>query len=499
MATVLIVESDPIFGAVLEDQLRGAGHTIELLSEPGQAAEVVTTRRADLVILEAPAGSSCVEMVRELRREAATLPILVLSEGTGSADRVAALRAGVDDYLTKPCDLEELVLRVERLLGSRAMAASVLKGDLASYPLWELIQYLTQAQKSGELLLRDSYGSGRICLHEGHVSSAGWEQLQGDEALLAVLGMKSGSFRFVAGSGPATGETPAEVSELDKALMHAAWLEDELEHRRRHLPPTGAPLVVSGEPFPEEVDESRASLPIVEVWRAVRETPRLRLFDLMRQLPRAPQTVRLAVACLVQRGALRLPPGSEQRLYPDTEQLASTMLVEMSINELLSAARRAGFGTSALPFLILAEPEVWSDLIQLLEIVPGFHGNDPLRSLVGQLKERHGGVMRVPCDAGKLSLHVRMLTAEICARIEQIVTVSAGVLLWLERGDEIELIQRVIRRLDAVKGEAVGNLIAGGQAQAAAQQLLANTRRWRLCPPPSTLMGVLRLLQPAPA
>ena len=82
--------------------------------------------------------------------------------------------------------------------------------------------------------------------------------------------------------------------------------------------------------------------------------------------------------------------------------------------------------------------------------------------------------------------------------MEAIVPVCAGVLLWLHEAEEKELVQRVVRRLEAAKGAAVGMMVATTPtAVAAARELTAGTSKWQVSShAPRSLLGVLRLLQP---
>lgn len=504
MSTILVVESDPIFGAVLEDRLHVAGHEVELLFDKDRVVAATTEHQVDLLIIEvAQPSSGGLEVIHALREGGATraLPILVLSESAESADRVAALRAGVDDYLTKPCDLEELMLRAERLVGSRTALAPILQGDLANHPLWELVQYIQQAGKSGDLVLRGPAGSGRIHLHRGKVFAARWEGFSGREALLAVFGMKQGTFRFVSDTPDRESGPPGNSLEVHEVLMKAAWLEDELEKRRRHLPGTGVPLRTTGKPVPAADDSIPLSaLPVEDVRTLVHAGSGIRVFDLIKKLPRAPQAVRLAVAWLIEQGVLAPPDEDELEEFPTTGEIASTLIVDMAVTEFLTAARSAGFGTSALPFLILVEPGIWPELLELLETVPGYRRNQSLRGFVEELKLRYGGSVSFPSELGKLSLHVQRLTGEVRANLEAIVTVCAGVLLWLDRAEDEEAIRSVIRRLEAVKGSAVGIVVANKEVLPAATRLVAGTRRWRISShAPRSLLGVFRLLQPTDA
>ena len=84
-------------------------------------------------------------------------------------------------------DSEELLIRADRLLGSNTTSPAVMQGDLANHPVWELMQYVQQAGKSGELSVRGSrVGSGRLRAIDGRVLSARFGELEGRDALLAI-------------------------------------------------------------------------------------------------------------------------------------------------------------------------------------------------------------------------------------------------------------------------------------------------------------------------
>lgn len=503
MGTILVVERDPVFGAVLEDRLHVAGHRVELLRSPDGAVSLAAETAADLVIYEPPEpGDAGLELIRAFRQrpETRSLPVLVLAEGGESADRVAALRAGADDYLARPCDFEELMLRAERLVGVRAAQAPVLHGDLANHPLWELLQYIRQARKSGYLVLRGKSRSGRIQLRDGRAVAAQSEKLPAEEALLALLGLKEGRFRFVTDAAEAAVAPEREIRSIHELLLQAAWLEDETDKRRAHLPVRGTPLRSTGRPAPPLGDElERAGLPVAEIHRLVSAEPALRLHDLMDRLPLAPQKIRLAVAWLIEHGAVAPPAERAMESFPTTSEIDSELLIDIAVGEFLKAARQAGFATSALPFLVLAEPGVWPALIELFSTVPGFRGNDDLVAFVDQLKLRRGGSVTFATGLGKLSLHAQELKGGVREQTEAIVSACAGVMVWLDDAGEAAQLRGVIERLERVKGDATGLLVVPREtARAAALELADGTERWRVIShAPQSLLGVLRLLQPS--
>ncbi len=506
MAKVLLLALDPVFAAVIEDRLLVSGHSSTLVAEPVVAVSICTEGQADVLVMSmALPGVSGLETIRQLRQqtETSSLPIVVLSANDDSASRIEALRAGAEDYLSLPCDPEELLLRLDRLLGKKS-APPVLKGDLTSHPIWELLQYIQQSAKTGDLRISGSKSSGRLQLQRGRVIAARWEKLHGRDAMLAIIGMKEGRFQLTSGqpavAGQArpvvAGQTQPEGLQITEMLMQAAWIEDQLAKRRRYSPATSAPLERLINSLPT-IEEAFRFLPIEAVFERLGQERGLRLYDLMTAGFAAPEKIRLAVTWLAELGVVSPVDESLSQQAMSTTEISSSVVLDVAVNSLLSAARNAGFDVTALPCLLLADPGAWPELQQLPASVPGFLRNDALRALVEQTQQGRGGSATFKTDLGKLSLHVQPLSG---ARqlVEAIVPVCAGVLLWLDSAEEMELVKRVIERLEGSSGPAAGMLVAcTPAAQKAAAELTAKTQKWKVSThAPRSLLGVMRLLQP---
>jgi CheY-like chemotaxis protein len=497
LAKVLVVDSDSVFAAVLADRLHVAGHEVRRLSDGARVAATAQDHQVDLVVLgESPnAGLAVVEA---LRGQAATraVPILMLSGQSAAADRVAALRAGADDYLSRPCDLEELLLRLDRLLAHRTAVLQVLQGDLASHPLWALLQYLGQVRKTGILRVKGEAGAGTIEMRDGEPAEARWQGLSGRQGLLALLALEEGGFRFdpmPPGAPPPAG--PALP--LQELLMDSAWLKDEIGKRRHHLPPTGQPLQALTPNLPP-IEGFRA-LPLRRVFERVLQRPGLRLFDLIADEAEAPISTRLAAALLVEHGALAPQSDETSAELQNTREISTAILFEVAIEDLLEAAAGAGFASSALSYLLLVEPAVWPALRRSIETAPGFRQNEGLRRLVEQVELRKAGSVTFPGRHGKLSLHVQMLSGTAQPQVNAIVPGCAGILVWMRGAESLEGVRAVVQRLEASGPRgAAGVLVAGGDAAGReAAPLLRGASRWRSTPhEPQSLLGLLRLLHP---
>jgi DNA-binding response OmpR family regulator len=494
VAKVLVVEKDSVFAAVLEDGLRVAGHEVRVLPDVAQAPAAARDQQADLVVLDSGAEPAA-GALQALRGEtdARTLPVLVLSDRAESGDRVAALRAGADDYLARPFDLEELLIRAERLLGGRG-AEQMLQGDLATHPLWAVLQYLQQVRKTGSLRVRSGNTSGTVELQDGEPVAARWQSLRGREAFLSLICAEEGGFRFDGGAPP---RGPAEGLPVNELLMHTAWLKDEMEKRRHLLPGSGEPLQVLTEFLPM-VGEDFGHLPLQRILTRIHRQPGIRLFDLIAEEAEAPLTTRLALAWLVEHGLVAPRDKVPESAPQNTMEISSAMVFDVAVAALLDAAQKAGFDTSALPCLILVEAPAWPALRRLVEGAPGFRTNEALHHLIEQVELRRAGSASFPSERGKLSLHVQMLTKAAQAQVGAILSGCAGVLVWIEGSEGADLAQAVVQRLEATGGRASGMLVAGTPvAQKEAERLTGGSKRWRTAPQaPKSLLGLFRLLQP---
>ena len=113
---VLVVDDEPQILRALETTLRGAGYAVETAASAEEALARAAARPPDAVILDLvlPDGSG-VDVCRELRSWSRA-PILVLSVVADERDKVAALDAGADDYVTKPFGVDELLARLRAAL-----------------------------------------------------------------------------------------------------------------------------------------------------------------------------------------------------------------------------------------------------------------------------------------------------------------------------------------------------------------------------------------------
>jgi len=122
-ATILVVEDEPSIRTVARAYLEQAGFRVVVAETGPDALRLAAADAPDLVVLDLNLpGMDGMEVAARLR-EASDVYIMMLSARTEEADRVAGLRIGADDYLTKPFSPRELVARIEAILRRRRAAA----------------------------------------------------------------------------------------------------------------------------------------------------------------------------------------------------------------------------------------------------------------------------------------------------------------------------------------------------------------------------------------
>lgn len=131
---ILLVEDEPDAARMIAKGLREATYAVDIVADGEAACYQATLAEYDLVVLDVllPLKDG-LEVCRELRREGATVPILMVTARDSVEARIAGLDSGADDYLTKPFDFGELLARLRALVrrgGRPLLPERLLVGDL---------------------------------------------------------------------------------------------------------------------------------------------------------------------------------------------------------------------------------------------------------------------------------------------------------------------------------------------------------------------------------
>ncbi len=113
---VLVIEDDPTVGQFVKRGLEEARWTVDLVADGEEGEQLAKSQAYDLVVLDLRLpGRSGQQVLRTLRARGFEKPVLVLTAQDAVDAKVETLRAGADDYVTKPFAFEELLARVEAL------------------------------------------------------------------------------------------------------------------------------------------------------------------------------------------------------------------------------------------------------------------------------------------------------------------------------------------------------------------------------------------------
>jgi two-component system KDP operon response regulator KdpE len=132
VTAVLVVDDEPQIARALRVALSSRGYGVVTAGNGETALDMIASTAPDVVLLDLGLpGIDGVEVVRRLRGWS-KVPVIVVSVREGQTDKVAALDAGADDYLTKPFGMDELLARIRATLrraGSLEPATAVARFD----------------------------------------------------------------------------------------------------------------------------------------------------------------------------------------------------------------------------------------------------------------------------------------------------------------------------------------------------------------------------------
>jgi two-component system alkaline phosphatase synthesis response regulator PhoP len=123
---ILLVEDEESLAIGLEYNLSEEGFDVTLAKDGKQALYEFNSKTFDLIVLDIMIPYlNGFEVAKQIRIKDPQMPILILTARTSSEDRVKGLELGVDDYLTKPFHLEELILRIKGMLKRKMWYKSI--------------------------------------------------------------------------------------------------------------------------------------------------------------------------------------------------------------------------------------------------------------------------------------------------------------------------------------------------------------------------------------
>lgn len=185
-ATVLLVDDDKDLLQLLSFRLRTAGYSVVAVDSAEKAIDQLRISRPQLVISDLKmAGMDGLQLLEAIRKDDASLPVIILTAHGSIPDAISATHRGVFGFITKPFDSKDLLMQVERAVGLSGPAGSTpsrptLGGDewrkeiITRSPLMEdlLQQTWLVAQSDASVFVRGDSGTGKeLFAHAIHNAS----------------------------------------------------------------------------------------------------------------------------------------------------------------------------------------------------------------------------------------------------------------------------------------------------------------------------------------
>ena len=184
---ILVVDDEPQILRALQTNLRGAGYEVITAATAEAALAEAALRLPDAIILDLvlPDGSGA-DVCRELRTWSSA-PVIVLSAVGDESEKVAALDAGADDYVTKPFGMEELLARLRASMrrvpqpSEPVLEIGDLRVDLEKSSVSMLGQAIQLTPHEFDLLRLLAVNEGKLLTHKAILREV-WGPLYGDES-----------------------------------------------------------------------------------------------------------------------------------------------------------------------------------------------------------------------------------------------------------------------------------------------------------------------------
>ncbi len=259
---ILIVDDDQKSLRVLEISLKKAGFSVTIASNGIDALEKVAVSVPELIISDVKMpkmnGYQFCQRIKD-DPKLAMIPFIFLTSQRSVEDKVRGLELGVDDYLTKPIYIRELIARVRLLLQKKEKESlervdqqNMFQGSLSDLGVVDLLQTIEIGRKTGLILLNSGSKDGIMYVLNGRIIDAVCGHLTGARAVYRLLTWNEGSFKI--------DFKPVERSETIELSTQGLIMEgmrrlDEFERLAEQLPPLDTVLVIDPQELLDQYPE----------------------------------------------------------------------------------------------------------------------------------------------------------------------------------------------------------------------------------------------------
>jgi DNA-binding response OmpR family regulator len=351
---LLLVDADPRSVRVLEVSLKKSGYSVTTATDGLDALSKLELSTPDLVLTDTRLpkldGYALVRRLKE-RPEWAGIPVVFLTSQRSIEDKIRGLELGVEDYLTKPIFVRELLARVNLLLARRTQESIAttrsltgrtrFTGSTSDMAVVDLLQTFEVSRKSGVLNLTSGHTHAHVYFRDGKVVDAELGPLRGEEAIYRALIWNEAEFEVV--FCPVKNDDIIGTS-TQGILMEGMRRVDEWGRLLEQLPPLSTIFEVDHQQLLERLneipDELNGILKLFDgkrtLMHVVDESPfedlstlstitKLYFEELL--VPKADARVEEPIVPGETRDSLKPPPGDDMAVVPSNETTAPPPVV----------------------------------------------------------------------------------------------------------------------------------------------------------------------------
>ncbi|OQX95572.1 hypothetical protein B6I21_04755 [candidate division KSB1 bacterium 4572_119] len=201
---IFILDKDTTYMTPLVNGLQKAGFKVICWEGNQKAIDIARDVKPDLIISEVDLPDfDTYDFFNEIRsiQQYKTVPFIFFSSQKKVDDRIKNIEIGIDDYISKPFYVEEVVSRVKNLLNevsgiekAQGQTEKGFSGNLTEMNLVDLIQTMELGKKSAVIKLKHQNSLGIVCISNGEVVDANLEDLPPDKAIMRMFTWTVGAF-----------------------------------------------------------------------------------------------------------------------------------------------------------------------------------------------------------------------------------------------------------------------------------------------------------------
>ena len=167
LVRILLLEDDSLFNETLQDFLEEEGFSLDTALDPYSALELTYERNYDLYLFDVNLPyESGFDLLKKLRQSGDVTPTIFLTSRDDKASLTQGFETGADDYMKKPIDLDELLLRIQALLRRQVRKERIIIGeyslDMVAKALFSNNEELDVTKKAVELLVLLVQADGEV-------------------------------------------------------------------------------------------------------------------------------------------------------------------------------------------------------------------------------------------------------------------------------------------------------------------------------------------------